>query len=376
MKRCGVFLLAWVFAACGNGKSGVSSDLCGDHVREASEECDGTDLNNKTCQSLGFSGGTLACSPTCVFDVSGCTNSGASCTNGYQKCVGTVIQTCAGGTWVAGTDCSPNSCVASNNVASCSGTTSCTDGDTQCSGTTVQQCYSNAWYDYVHCGLSKATCTVSGGTAGCSATGWCSTDATVNTGTKTVCADSSGKENNGNYVVECYNGVQDYDYNCAALVDLDGDPQFGGVCYNYGGGYSDCLMQSGVQCADDAIDDHETPKGDILGCGSTTQPLSTMGCDLIDGCVSITNPCNSFSGGPVCLDTQYLVLYCSGFSSSLTQPTTMDCSHFASGGSGGTCDLTNNMCLSYSQGPCFYGKVECPSGDCSDTSGTDWGTCP
>ncbi len=41
---------------------------------EGDEECDGNDLGGETCQTLGFDGGTLACTNSCAFDTSGCTN--------------------------------------------------------------------------------------------------------------------------------------------------------------------------------------------------------------------------------------------------------------------------------------------------------------
>jgi len=50
------------FARCGDGflYSGV-------------EQCETTTLNGKSCQSFGYSGGTLQCTD-CVYDTSGCTN--------------------------------------------------------------------------------------------------------------------------------------------------------------------------------------------------------------------------------------------------------------------------------------------------------------
>ena len=47
--------------------------VCGNNVREGTEVCDGTDLNGQNCQSLGYSGGTLACSADCsTYDISSC----------------------------------------------------------------------------------------------------------------------------------------------------------------------------------------------------------------------------------------------------------------------------------------------------------------
>lgn len=55
-------------AACGNGK------------RELLETCDGGDLDGATCQTFGYTGGTLACTSGCALDKSGCTGQ-SSCTS-------------------------------------------------------------------------------------------------------------------------------------------------------------------------------------------------------------------------------------------------------------------------------------------------------
>jgi len=48
---------------------------CGDGVADASEACDGANLRGASCTTIpgGFSGGTLACTPSCTLDTSGCT---------------------------------------------------------------------------------------------------------------------------------------------------------------------------------------------------------------------------------------------------------------------------------------------------------------
>lgn len=48
---------------------------CGNGVLEDPEACDGTDLAGNTCESLGlgFTGGTIACRPTCKLDADACT---------------------------------------------------------------------------------------------------------------------------------------------------------------------------------------------------------------------------------------------------------------------------------------------------------------
>jgi len=52
--------------------AGGSLPVCGDDFAEGNESCDGTDLSGADCLSLGFASGTLACTPGCGFDVSGC----------------------------------------------------------------------------------------------------------------------------------------------------------------------------------------------------------------------------------------------------------------------------------------------------------------
>ena len=56
----------------------IGGPVCGNGVVETGEACDGGNLNGATCQSLGFSGGTLACSGSCTFDTSGCTSGGCT----------------------------------------------------------------------------------------------------------------------------------------------------------------------------------------------------------------------------------------------------------------------------------------------------------
>jgi RHS repeat-associated protein len=47
--------------------------ICGNGVLEQAEICEGDDLRDQTCNSLGFAGGTLACATTCNgFDSRGC----------------------------------------------------------------------------------------------------------------------------------------------------------------------------------------------------------------------------------------------------------------------------------------------------------------
>lgn len=47
---------------------------CGNGAVDTDEDCDAQNLNGATCESLGYSGGTLACTPDCQFETSGCVN--------------------------------------------------------------------------------------------------------------------------------------------------------------------------------------------------------------------------------------------------------------------------------------------------------------
>lgn len=66
----------------GANKQGKDAGLtCGNGLKEASEECDGDDLGGVTCQDLSWSMGELACSAGCTFDLSGCVGGGPLCGN-------------------------------------------------------------------------------------------------------------------------------------------------------------------------------------------------------------------------------------------------------------------------------------------------------
>jgi hypothetical protein len=61
----------------------IKISVCGNNVKEGEEQCDGTDLDNASCVSLGFGGGALSCGPSCEFDTSLCTTApGGGATGG------------------------------------------------------------------------------------------------------------------------------------------------------------------------------------------------------------------------------------------------------------------------------------------------------
>ena len=86
----GFFAVSVCLLGCSDNDSSNKNEndntvsMCGNGVQEAGENCDGTDLGPATCESLGFSGGTLSCTDDCVYDSHGCT-SPALCGNGMVE---------------------------------------------------------------------------------------------------------------------------------------------------------------------------------------------------------------------------------------------------------------------------------------------------
>jgi hypothetical protein len=73
---------------CGYDTS--ACETCGDGSRGAGEACDGDDLGSASCASQGFAGGTLGCAADCTFDVAACDGMGCGdeTINGDEACDG------------------------------------------------------------------------------------------------------------------------------------------------------------------------------------------------------------------------------------------------------------------------------------------------
>lgn len=69
---------------------------CGNGKLEPDESCDGVELDGRSCTSLGYVGGKLACGPLCRFDESGCSRCGDGALQGGEVCDGAELggQTC------------------------------------------------------------------------------------------------------------------------------------------------------------------------------------------------------------------------------------------------------------------------------------------
>lgn len=52
----------------------TEEETCGDGIRQATEACDGADLNGQTCATMGYKSGVLRCAVRCTFDTTECVN--------------------------------------------------------------------------------------------------------------------------------------------------------------------------------------------------------------------------------------------------------------------------------------------------------------
>ncbi len=50
----------------------VKISICGNEIIEGGEDCEGSNLNNQTCQSVGYGPGNLTCDIACTYDVTNC----------------------------------------------------------------------------------------------------------------------------------------------------------------------------------------------------------------------------------------------------------------------------------------------------------------
>ncbi|MGM0596218.1 MAG: DUF4215 domain-containing protein [Myxococcota bacterium] len=58
---------------------------CGNGVQQTGEICDTDDLNDRTCEMFGYDGGDLSCTDWCTYDFSTCTGTGPECGNDVKE---------------------------------------------------------------------------------------------------------------------------------------------------------------------------------------------------------------------------------------------------------------------------------------------------
>ena len=75
---------------------------CGNEIIDDGEQCDGSNLGDATCASLGFDGGELGCDSSCAFDLRGCVD--AVCGNEQKE----GAEECDDGNTTSGDGCSEN----------------------------------------------------------------------------------------------------------------------------------------------------------------------------------------------------------------------------------------------------------------------------
>jgi hypothetical protein len=67
---------------------GPPPGACGDEIIDPGEECDGRNLAAQTCSTIGFAGGTLACTASCALDPAACHNCGNGQVDPDEACDG------------------------------------------------------------------------------------------------------------------------------------------------------------------------------------------------------------------------------------------------------------------------------------------------
>ena len=101
--------------------SGTTTGECGDGRVDPGEDCDGAELGDRRCTDFGFRAGNLACSDTCEFDTTACTNDDPT-------------PTCGTGEFT----CADASCIPTTQV--CNGSADCLRGEDEqnCGGRECQ----------------------------------------------------------------------------------------------------------------------------------------------------------------------------------------------------------------------------------------------
>ena len=161
---------------------------CGDGKRNGGEQCDGADLAGATCQSRGFTGGSLACHGNCTYNTSSCYKCGDGKKHPSEACDGAQLggKSCATFGFTSGSlSCNSNCTVNSSKCYTCgdgkrSGSEQCDKSDLA-----GQSCKTRGFFKGTL--ACKSNCTWN--TAGCSNCG----NGQINTGEKCDSKNLAGK---------------------------------------------------------------------------------------------------------------------------------------------------------------------------------------
>ena len=69
-----ICLILFVLSGCDEKNS--SAEKCGDGIVDPGEECDGLNLDGHRCEEYGYHGGTLSCTDSCTISTGLCSGSG------------------------------------------------------------------------------------------------------------------------------------------------------------------------------------------------------------------------------------------------------------------------------------------------------------
>lgn len=245
--------------------------LCGNGVAVDGEECDGDDLGEASCESLGYAGGDLRCLPDCTLDKSACVE--AACGNGTidsgEDCDGADIagQTCDGLGFVGGgaLGCTATCEFDTTDCSACGD--GAVDADEECDGSDLNG---------VDCGGRGFT----GGTL--------------------ACDDACGFDESGCHDATCGDGTAE------GSEDCDGSDLGGSTCSSVGfhagtlSCNSDCTLNIGAchNCGNGSIEGIEDCDGANLGgadCTSQGYTMGTLGCT--SSCSYDTSGCSTAACG-------------------------------------------------------------------------------
>ncbi|MBU1536043.1 hypothetical protein KKF84_12035, partial [Myxococcota bacterium] len=90
MRVITIILCAVLMISCDSETGGNSN--CGDSVVDPGEDCDGEDMGGGTCITLQYYGGTLSCNSNCTYDITECQGAGVCGDNllqpDFEECEG------------------------------------------------------------------------------------------------------------------------------------------------------------------------------------------------------------------------------------------------------------------------------------------------